>query len=125
MSHTFEMKLYTSSGLDWFLLFTTAASRKPARHNLTECLGKGSDLLPVLGRELQLSFHVVFVGRTLSTTTAEGQVPPSSLCLHARCDLICREREGKGWPQAQPRVLFSLTQTLKGGAPSLRDVSAG
>lgn len=64
------MKPYTATGLDWFLLFATAASRKPAHQAL------GSDLVPVLEKELQLSFRVACVGRTLNTPATEGQAPP-------------------------------------------------
>lgn len=82
MAHTFKMKPYTATGLDWFLLFTTAASRKPA------CQALGSDLVPVLEKGLQLSFHVACVSRTLSTTATEGQAPLSSLDACARYEMM-------------------------------------
>lgn len=71
------MKPHTATGLDWFYyLLLLPAESLPPPPALAEYLVKGSDLVPVLERELQLSLHAAFVGRAPSTTTTEGQVPP-------------------------------------------------
>jgi hypothetical protein len=119
------LKLYTATGLDWLLLSAAAASRKPACQSLLECPRKGSDSVPVPDEGLRLSFHFASVGRIPSIATRKGQVLLSSLYLCARHGMIHRGREARKWPQAQPKVLFFLTQTLKRDALGLRVVSAG